>query len=291
MPPWFALWLPLPLLFGGPSRGPIEIGDALNPPARCVVADTGFRQAVLLTEQAYCGALARGYGALNRDPQLAVRFAQQALASHADAASRLLLARALLALGDVQPAWTEFETVLAGVPLGALSASGLHDVGVAAALTGHDALALDAYRRLLPRLHLLGAQRRARAPLEAALAALRVSPAFIPEARAAARRVLVDRTGRASHALALAVLRIADELTALAGPTEAPLGQPPDAWPDDAVLRVNRPIVPASEALLLDLILRAARPESEDAAAWQDLAGQSNPQWKALAAQHTRRVP
>jgi hypothetical protein len=102
---------------------------------------------------------------------------------------------------------------------------------------------------------------------------------------------LVDRTGRASHALALAVLRIADELTALAGPTEAPLGQPPDAWPDDAVLRVNRPIVPASEALLLDLILRAARPESEDAAAWQDLAGQSNPQWKALAAQHTRRVP
>jgi hypothetical protein len=277
------------LALGSPVPMQVQLSDAVNPPQRCIQGRTGFGRAVALPDAVYCANLARGYGALRVNPRQALQLAEAAFAQHPEVAPRLLLARAQVALEQWDAAWGNFEVLLSTLHTGALSTPALHDLGVAAALTGHDQAALDVYRSLLPRLDSLSAERRARAPFEAALAALRVSPTLAAEARAAVHLALLNRTGRVAHGLGPALLDVADELQALRDETAAPpRPRALEVWPGEPAPRVNQPVIPKLEAALLELVLKGSPKLQGKPIGWQDLAEHPNPTWRSLALSRLR---
>lgn len=157
-----------------------------------------------------CDLLLHASVRLSSDPRAALALAKKARALVPDqSAPRVLVARALLALGDFEAAARRF-TAAEELDAGALRAPvELLAAARAAALTGAFPTALQRYRRLVPRASLLASEgERQRALLEAAVVAQAVSPELLGEARAYA--VEVRRQGSLYYAdLARAVLALA----------------------------------------------------------------------------------
>ncbi len=118
----------------------------------------------------WCRALARGYARLSRSPTLALaaaRDAERAVPGRPGPA--VLSGRALLAEGDAAAAYKQFARALALSRRSVEEPAALHDLAMAAELTGHTPEALGAYRALVPRAGLLDdSQRRERVYVEAA---------------------------------------------------------------------------------------------------------------------------
>lgn len=173
----------------------------------------------------YCDALARGYaqvGTLPKDALALAREAEAALPGHVPAL--VLEARALVALGDYNEAWSRFERVLAsGAQVDAPSI--LHAMAVSAVRTRHADAGMAAYRALVSRVELVDdTTDQVRILIEAALLAMsegkdHVAEAvgYLSEARRrprvpglsdylmAALSVALDRQGLTDEANAVAV--------------------------------------------------------------------------------------
>lgn len=119
---------------------------------------------------AWCRAIARGYARLGRSPAEALQAAREAeRAVPGRPGPAVLAARALMAQGDAAAAWTEFARALALSKRSVEEPAALHDLAMAAELTGHLDAAFGAYRALVPRAGLLDdASRRQRVYVEAA---------------------------------------------------------------------------------------------------------------------------
>ncbi|MCA9593594.1 MAG: hypothetical protein KC776_09800 [Myxococcales bacterium] len=132
----------------------------------------------------YCRLLARGYARLSRSPGQALMAAEKADKALAGRAPpKVLAARALMASGQAAPAFERFQKALAVDPRAVRQPAALHDYAVAAALSGHDKIAADAYRRLVPRAGLLASDsERQLVYVEAALGVMRRGPDGVSEA-------------------------------------------------------------------------------------------------------------
>lgn len=124
----------------------------------------------------YCDELARAHVALASDAKGARRAAEQAdelLPGHAS--PKVVLARAALALGDVDEAMRAFDAASALDPRSLEDPATMHDHAVALRRAGRKAEALAIYRALVPRVDLLAPSgRRVEVLLEAALLAMAV---------------------------------------------------------------------------------------------------------------------
>lgn len=177
-----------------PPRQPsLRTAAAASPrPAMCVAgrAATGgerdtlwdrARQPGLLV---WCRALARGYARLSRSPAqalVAAQEAERAVPGHPGPA--VLSARALLAQGDAAAAYKQFARALSLSRRSVEEPAALHDLAVAAELTGHTQEALGAFRALVPRAGLLDdGQRRQRVYVAAASLVMATGEAGLNEA-------------------------------------------------------------------------------------------------------------
>lgn len=134
--------------------------------------------------QRYCDALARGYSQLVRAPKLTLQ--EVGVADEArpnQPATRLLEARAKLALGDAAGALQLFRVIARKHASVVQSPEALHDHALAALQAGEPAEALAQYRALVSRASLLGSDRRRQHVfLEAAGLALEQGPEGVDEA-------------------------------------------------------------------------------------------------------------
>ena len=104
----------------------------------------------------YCQALARGYAALRRAPEQALREADEADRVWPDRARpRALRGRALMRLGRVDEAWAALEAARKLQERSLEPPVTLRAYAAAAALTGHYQEAVRAYRALVPQAGLL----------------------------------------------------------------------------------------------------------------------------------------
>ena len=104
---------------------------------------------------AFCRTLARGYARLESEPKEALELARKAAELRpGDPAERLLEGRALARSGQVGAAWRVLGPLFAEATLD--DAPSLHDVARVALVAGDLDAAERAYRRLVPRVGLLG---------------------------------------------------------------------------------------------------------------------------------------
>ncbi len=132
----------------------------------------------------YCRLLARGYARLSRSPAQALIAAERAdKLLPGRAPPKVLAARALVASGQAGVAFERFEKALGLSPRSVREPAALHDYAVAAALSGHEKQAVEAYRRLVPRAGLMASDaERQRVYVEAALNVMRTGPEALGEA-------------------------------------------------------------------------------------------------------------
>lgn len=177
---------------------------------------------------AYCLELARGFGALERTPRIALVRARRALELLPDPASaRVLEARALWALGEPEAAWQAFERAAARGGRSVHDPAALHDLARTAAHLGRVPAAVEAYRRLVARIDLVPDPfLRQHVLVEAAVWTMQLGPAALDESvgylnEAAEQGVAPGLASFVRGALALALDRqgrveqargIADEL-------------------------------------------------------------------------------
>jgi len=125
----------------------------------------------------YCDLVARAKAQLGSDAAAAkasATAADKALPGYA--APRVLLARALLALGKVDEAAKEFEAARGIDPRSVEDPQAMHDLAQVLRRTGKLEDALSVYRALVPRIDLLGpADRRVAVLLEAAYVSMAVA--------------------------------------------------------------------------------------------------------------------
>lgn len=142
--------------------------------------------------QAYCDLLARGFGKLAKEPEIARDDAKAALALAKDrAAPWVLRGRAELLLGEYDAALGAFERALDLDPRSLEEPGALHALAIALERSGEPDEALVAYRKLTSRLSLLdGPEQRIRALLEGA--ELSLSLDALDEALAFLRRAQLE---------------------------------------------------------------------------------------------------
>jgi tetratricopeptide (TPR) repeat protein len=133
---------------------------------------------------AYCDALARGYSRLRRKPELSLEAAMAAdKALGGRAAPSVLAGQALLLLGRHNPAWQSFERAQSRSKRALEAPAALHDLALAAELSGHHDEAREAYRALVARAFLLEQSlRRQRIYVEAAMLMMGLGPDGLNEA-------------------------------------------------------------------------------------------------------------
>ena len=180
------MWL-LPLLaaLGGSN---VLDGAAMSSPRPdlCKPAAGFWAQLGKREQLDFCSELAKAYSRLPREPVQAEGHARRALNYLEHPAAVVALARALAAQRRYAEAWEAFaqsgppqrsdgELALGVQTLG--GTGGLHDFARTAAMGGRAQSALEAYRRLVPRLELLPEGEHVAALVEAAIAVLRVGGA------------------------------------------------------------------------------------------------------------------
>ncbi|MEZ4314255.1 MAG: hypothetical protein R3F14_40055 [Polyangiaceae bacterium] len=143
------------------------------------------------TLQRYCDMLSRARAQLSSNPELSKMAAQEAeKALPGKAAPRVALARAALALGDLETAANEFLAAKKIDPRSVEDPSTMHDLCRVLRKTGKREEALTVYRALVPRIDLLGSTDvRVSVLLEAAhasMAAHAANPERTPKGDAAA---------------------------------------------------------------------------------------------------------
>lgn len=177
---------------------------------------------------AYCDALARGYAELGSAPGLSresARAADRALPGRAGPA--VLEARADVAEGAWEHAFTRFGDARSLAARSLDEPASLHDAAVAALRSGHPTEALEAYRALIPRVDLLGDRGRAITVLvEGAVLSMSFGPEHLTEAvgyalEARRRGVFPALSGYALAVLALAADRQGHSTEAIAIAEEA----------------------------------------------------------------------
>ncbi len=132
----------------------------------------------------YCQALARGYAALRRAPGRALEAADEAERAWAGRTGpHALRGRALMLLGQVQPAWAAFQAARDLQERSLKPPVTLRAYAAAAALTGHRREAVGAYRALVPQAALLPGQgARQQMYVEAATWVMSEGPETLDEA-------------------------------------------------------------------------------------------------------------
>jgi hypothetical protein len=248
----------------------------------------------------YCAALARGYASLSTDPAAAKEAVGEAEAAlPGRAATRVLAARALLASGDAEGAWKQFEAA-GSAPWLFRAPEALHDRAVAASRTRHFTEAIALYRALVPRAELWDRPAmRARVCVEAAAHVMLGGPTaldeaigYLSEARRAgaepsllpivlgALALALDRQGRT--ALARGVAAEAGAETYL---TNLESDSPGGASARQVALAQLLPVLPPGEFAAIVAIVADVHSQSLGRDHWQshlELAGESSP-WRAHA--------
>ncbi|HEY3501037.1 MAG TPA: hypothetical protein VGK73_40365 [Polyangiaceae bacterium] len=127
---------------------------ACRPPAQ-VLSSTLWTRLRPPETDAFCRMLARGYARLESEPKEALELARAAgRLRPGDPGERLLEGRALLRVGRTAEAWQVLAPLLGETALD--DAPSLHDVARVALAAGDLDAAERAYRRLVPRVGLLG---------------------------------------------------------------------------------------------------------------------------------------
>lgn len=230
---------------------------------------------------ALCVALARAQIRLPRDPGAALAAARKLASDWPDRPEpRVLEARALLAAGDAAQSHQVWQTVrqlaaATGLELGPglLSAHALRDYAVAAALSGHAAVAADTYRRLVSLLEAWPDPRQVqRLYLEAASAALRREPPAFDEAMGylAAAEGQARSTGLRAYAAGSTALAKARRGAAGNAPSWL---DAPEVWHLVALARAEKrpsywPQVPRHEPYALASLLVEPYSTTEAAELW-----------------------
>jgi hypothetical protein len=224
------------LLLAAGGRDLLDAAASSPRPAECRPSD-GERGGLWRLSRSpalgrYCDLLGRGYSSLLDEPRQAQASAEAAEAAWpGQGATRVLLARARLRLGDFTGAWQAFER-LSGHPTLLQNAEALHDFAVCAVQNGHLTQARGAYQRLVSRVSLLTQpERRLRVYLESSVLAMSAGPEGLKEAigiLAEARRSQVPPgvSWLLTATLALALDRAGqtDRARALVGEIEGPGG-------------------------------------------------------------------
>jgi tetratricopeptide (TPR) repeat protein len=132
----------------------------------------------------YCRSLARGYSKLRRSPEEALKAADLADATlRGHAAPSVLRGRALRLQAKFAEAHAAFDKARSLDRRSVQGPEALHDVSVAARMSGHTEAALAAYRALVPRADLLGDRlERHQMYVEAASVAMHLGPNGLDEA-------------------------------------------------------------------------------------------------------------
>jgi tetratricopeptide (TPR) repeat protein len=180
-------------------------------PSGVGLENTVWSRARPLVVSRFCGALARGFAALEGRPEQALALAEQARAEDPKhPVPRLLAGRALFRLGRAKQAWPLFEPFLRPDAVSIDDARSLFDAARVAVSVGELDAAERGYRLLVARASLLGsvAERRV-ATIEAASLSLARGPAgvdlalgYLAEARA------VPLSGERDMVLALSALAL-----------------------------------------------------------------------------------
>ena len=182
-------------LAGAPSRA-APASDALTAaaaasprPPECVRGAAAGREALWQRARtpgldAYCDALGRGYSRLRRKPELSLEAALAAdKALPGRAAPSVLAGQALVRLGRYKDAWQSFERAQARAKRALEAPAALHDLALAAELSGQHEQAREAYRALVARAFLLEeGLRRQRIYVEAAMLMMGAGPDGLNEA-------------------------------------------------------------------------------------------------------------
>jgi tetratricopeptide (TPR) repeat protein len=147
-----------------------------------------WARARMPTLQKYCDMLSRARAQLSSNPELSRAAAAEAeKALPGKAAPKVALARAALALGDLETAAKQFLAAKAIDPRSVEDPSTMHDLARVLRKTGKKDEALTVYRALVPRVDLLGStERRVSVLLEAAHASMTAHAADKSDRSAAA---------------------------------------------------------------------------------------------------------
>ncbi len=147
-----------------------------------------WQRARVPTLQRYCDMLSRARAQLGSNPELSKAAALEAdKALPGKAAPKVAIARAALALGDLETAAKQFLAAKALDPRSVEDPSTMHDLSRVLRKTGKKVEALGVYRALVPRVDLLSStERRVSVLLEAAHASM-AAYAGEPEERASAK--------------------------------------------------------------------------------------------------------
>lgn len=194
--------------------------------------------------QRYCDLLARGQAQLGTSPGAArdaARLAEEALPGHA--APSVLLARASLALGELEDAARAFARARSLDPRSVEDPHTLHDLARTLARTGKRDEAMAIYRALVPRIDLLGTgDQRAYVLLEAAHLSMTAAGA------AAAARGPAATTNTPAAAASTPAAAAADNVPAA--------GLPPDL--DEAIAYLREARQRSQTQLTYDVLLSLA---------------------------------
>ena len=170
----------------------LEAAARMSPrPAGCRTEQGPWQRVQQEAKRRPCAWLALAYAMVDAQPVAARALVDRALSSLASEQSSqrrdphmsalrtqlaLVNARTWLKTGETQQAFDAFAAIEKELRAVRWDAVSLHDYAISAALTGHDQLALDLYRRLVPVVAWLPGLRRQQLALEAAAASLRVDP-------------------------------------------------------------------------------------------------------------------
>ena len=237
----------------------------------------------------FCNALARGYSALDSDPEAALRAALEAKQALGGRSEPLVLeGRALVVLGRFDEAYERLSAAR-GMSTSSLNApEALYAFGVSALRKGERGVALDAYRELAPRLGMFADPwARQRAYVEAAALAMGRGPGGLDEALGYLReaRRLESRPGFSDYvlgALALALDRKGrvEEAQGVASAADGPwrLAHVDEAGkPRDTLREKLLPILPPGELDAMIALLAERRDAELSRRKWEAfLAAQPN---------------
>ncbi len=275
---WF---LPFLAALGGTS---VLDGAAMSSPRPALCKPVaGFWGRLAQREQrVFCTELAKAYARLSHQPAQAQQHAQRALGQLEDPAAFIALARALSAQQRHAEAWQAFEQsagrrandelVLSVQVLGGTGA--LHALARTAAMSGHSAVALDAYRGLVPRLDLLPEGQQVAGLVEAAMAVLRQGAA-VEEAVSYLANAYQRRGRRASESYLAAVELLQARIRANGS---ASGGEVDGSWLEQhlrGVVPDSAPYLPEVELRLLLALVLEQRAESPQELVQPLLAAQS----------------
>jgi len=165
-----------------------------------------WERARVPTLQKYCDMLSRARAQLSSNPELSRAAAAEAeKALPGKAAPKVALARAALALGDLETAAKQFLAAKAIDPRSVEDPQSMHDLARVLRKTGKRDEALTVYRALVPRVDLLSStERRVSVLLEAAHASMAAHAAEgdKAEAKASDAKALADKASPLDEAIA-----------------------------------------------------------------------------------------